>query len=101
MSEVDRSEAKARLESLFAESKENNEGAGIPEVVEAVLGDDADEEITELVLMASATSTEPTKAGSVEPLNSAAPAIARACCTCWRVSSAAASPTTFFLVVAI
>ena len=37
MSEVDRSEAKARLESLFAESKENNEGAGIPEVVEAVL----------------------------------------------------------------
>ena len=52
MSEVDRSEAKARLDSLFAESKQNNEGAGIPEIVEAVLGDDADEEITELVLMA-------------------------------------------------
>ena len=52
MSEVDRSEAKARLDSLFAESKENNEGAGIPEIVEAVLGDDADEEIAELVLMA-------------------------------------------------
>ena len=52
MSEVDRSEAMARLESLLAESKENNEGAGIPEVVEAVLGDDADEEIAELVLMA-------------------------------------------------
>ena len=52
MSEVDRSEAKARLDSLFAESKENNEGARIPEIVEAVLGDDADEEITELVLMA-------------------------------------------------
>ena len=51
MSEVDRSEAKARLDSLFAESKQNNEGAGIPEIVEAVLGDDADEEITELVLM--------------------------------------------------
>ena len=42
----------ARLEKVFAESKENNEGAGIPEIVEAVLGDDADEEITELVLMA-------------------------------------------------
>ena len=52
MSEVDRSEAKARLDSLFAESKENNEGAGIPEIVQAVLGDDADEEIAELVLMA-------------------------------------------------
>ena len=52
MSEVDRSEAKARLDSLFAESKENNEGARIPEIVEAVLGDDADEEIVELVLMA-------------------------------------------------
>ena len=42
----------ARLEKVFTESKENNEGAGIPEIVEAVLGDDADEEITELVLMA-------------------------------------------------
>ena len=52
MSEVDRSEAKARLDILFAESKANNEGAGIPEIVEAVLGDDADEEIAELVLMA-------------------------------------------------
>ena len=52
MSNVDRSEAKARLDSLFAESKQNNEGAGIPEIVEAVLGDDADEEIAELVLMA-------------------------------------------------
>ena len=52
MSEVDRSEAKARLDSLFDESKQNNEGAGIPEIVEAVLGDDADEEIVELVLMA-------------------------------------------------
>jgi hypothetical protein len=52
MSEVDRSEAKTRLNILFAESKANNEGAGIPEIVEAVLGDDADEEIVELVLMA-------------------------------------------------
>ena len=52
MSEIDRFEAKARLESLFAESKANNEGAGIPEVVKAILGDDADEEIVELVLMA-------------------------------------------------
>ena len=52
MSNVDRSDAMARLEKVFAESKENNEGAGSPEIVEAVLGDDADEEITELVLMA-------------------------------------------------
>ena len=52
MSNVDRSDAMARLEKVFAESKENNEGAGIPEIGEAVLGDDADEEITELVLMA-------------------------------------------------
>ena len=52
MSNVDRSDAMARLEKVFAESKENNEGAGIPEIVEAVLGDAADEEITELVLMA-------------------------------------------------
>ena len=52
MSNVNRSDAMARLEKVFAESKENNEGAGIPEIVEAVLGDDADEEITELVLMA-------------------------------------------------
>ena len=58
MSQVDRSGAKARLESLFAESKANNEGAGIPEVVEAVLGDDADEEIVELVLMAMEDSSE-------------------------------------------
>jgi len=58
MSEIDRFEAKARLESLFAESKANNEGAGIPEVVKAILGDDADEEIVELVLMAMEDSGE-------------------------------------------
>ena len=52
MSEVDRAEAMARLESLFAESKANNEGTGIEEIVEAVLGEDADEEISEMVLMA-------------------------------------------------
>ena len=52
MSEVDRSEAMARLESLFAVSKANNEGTAIPEIVEAVLGGDADEEISEMVLMA-------------------------------------------------
>ena len=52
MSEVDRSEAMAKLESLFAESKANNEGTGIEEIVEAVLGEDADEEISEMVLMA-------------------------------------------------
>ena len=58
MSQIDRFEAKARLENLFAESKANNEGAGIPEVVEAVLGNDADEEIVELVLMAMEDSGE-------------------------------------------
>ena len=58
MRQIDRFEAKARLENLFAESKANNEGAGIPEVVEAVLGDDADEEIVELVLMAMEDSSE-------------------------------------------
>ena len=52
MSEVDRSEAMDRLESLFAKSKANNEGTGIPKIVEAVLGEDADEEISEMVLMA-------------------------------------------------
>jgi hypothetical protein len=52
MSEADRSDAMTRLERVFAESKANNEGADIPEIVEAVLGEDADEEIVELVLMA-------------------------------------------------
>ena len=52
MSEVDRSDAMTRLERVFAKSKANNEGADIPEIVEAVLGEDADEEIVELVLMA-------------------------------------------------
>ena len=52
MSEVDRSDAMTRQERVFAESKANNEGADIPEIVEAVLGEDADEEIVELVLMA-------------------------------------------------
>jgi hypothetical protein len=52
MSEIDRFEAKARLESLFSESKESNEGAPIPEIVEAVLGEDADKEIIEMVLIA-------------------------------------------------
>ena len=52
MSEIDRSEAIARLESLFAESKANNESTAISKIVEAVLGKDADEEINEMVLMA-------------------------------------------------
>ena len=52
MSEVDRSEAMDRLESLFAESKANNESTAISKIVEAVLGEDADEEISEMVLMA-------------------------------------------------
>ena len=52
MSEVDRLDAMTRLEGLFAESKANNEGAGILEIVEAVLGTEADEEIVGLVLIA-------------------------------------------------
>ena len=52
MSEVDRSDAMARLERVLTKSKVNNEGADIPEIVEAVLGDDADEEIVGMVLMA-------------------------------------------------
>ena len=52
MSEVDRSDAMARLERVLTKSKVNNEGADIPEIVEAVLGDDTDEEIVEMVLMA-------------------------------------------------
>ena len=52
MSEIDRSEAMARLESLFAESKVNNESTAISKIVEAVLGEDADEEISGMVLMA-------------------------------------------------
>ena len=52
MSKVDRSEAKDRLDILFAESKANNEGASIPEIVEIVLGVDVDDEIVELVTMA-------------------------------------------------
>ena len=52
MSEVDKSDAMARLERVLTKSKANNEGADIPEIVEAVLGDDADEEIVDLVLMA-------------------------------------------------
>tara|TARA_Y100001947_G_scaffold41141_1_gene34050 strand:+ start:930 stop:1169 length:240 start_codon:yes stop_codon:yes gene_type:complete len=52
MSEVDRSDAMARLERVLTKSKANNEGADIPEIVKAVLGEDTDEEIVELVLMA-------------------------------------------------
>ena len=68
MSEVDRSEAMDRLESLFAESKANNEGTGIPKIVEAVLGEDADEEISEMVLMAmeSRSGSIPTRRYSME-----------------------------------
>lgn len=52
MSEVDKSDAMARLERVLTKSKANNEGADIPEIVKAVLGEDTDEEIVELVLMA-------------------------------------------------
>ena len=52
MSEIDRSEAMIRLGRLLTESKAGRRGAGIPEIVEAVLGEEADEEIKEMVLMA-------------------------------------------------
>ena len=52
MSEVDRPEAMARLERLLAESKANNESTAISKIVEAVLGEDADVEISGMVLMA-------------------------------------------------
>ncbi|MEC7686126.1 MAG: hypothetical protein VYB47_00975 [Candidatus Thermoplasmatota archaeon] len=52
MSEIDWNAALERLESLFETSKSNNEGTDIPEVVKAVLGDEADGEFIDLVMMA-------------------------------------------------
>ena len=52
MSDIDWNAALERLENLFQESKINNEGTDIPDVVKAVLGDDADDEFTDLVMMA-------------------------------------------------
>ena len=49
---ADRSDAMASLEKVLTKPMANNEGADIPEIVEAVLGDDADEEIVGMVLMA-------------------------------------------------
>ena len=52
MSDIDWNAALERVENLFQESKINNEGTDIPDVVKAVLGDDADDEFTDLVMMA-------------------------------------------------
>ena len=52
MSETDWNAALERLEKLFETSKSNNQGTDIPEIVKAVLGDDADEEFIDLVMMA-------------------------------------------------
>jgi hypothetical protein len=52
MSETEKSEATERLDVLFDQSKSSGQGASISDIVEAVLGYPADEEITELVSMA-------------------------------------------------
>ena len=52
MSEIDWNAALERLEELFEISKSNNEGTDIPDIIKAVLGDDVDEEIIDLVMMA-------------------------------------------------
>tara|TARA_B100000029_G_scaffold310567_1_gene303083 strand:- start:945 stop:1184 length:240 start_codon:yes stop_codon:yes gene_type:complete len=63
MSEIDWNAALERLERLFEISKSNNEGTDIPDVVKAVLGDEADDEFIDLVMIAMedsgrATTTE-------------------------------------------
>ncbi len=62
MSDIDWNTALERLETLFQESKINNEGTDIPDVVKAVLGDDADEEFIDLVMMAMEDSNKVTTA---------------------------------------
>lgn len=52
MSETGKSEATERLDVLFDQSKSSGQGASISDIVKAVLGYPADEEITELVSMA-------------------------------------------------
>ena len=49
MSDIDWNSALERLQTLF---NSNNEGTDIPDIVKAVLGDEADEEFIDLVMMA-------------------------------------------------
>lgn len=62
MSEIDWNAALERLESLFETSKSNNEGTDIPDVVKAVLVDEADGEFIDLVMMAMEDSGKMTTA---------------------------------------
>jgi len=62
MSEIDWNAALERLERLFEISKSNNEGADIPDVVKAVLGDEVDDEFIDLVMVAMEDSGRTTTA---------------------------------------
>ena len=66
MSDIDWNAALERLETLFHESKINNEGTDIPDIVKAVLGDNADEEFIDLVMMAMEDSGKVTTAEIIE-----------------------------------
>ena len=66
MSEIDWNAALERLERLFEISKSNNEGTDIPDIVKAVLGDDADEEFINLVMMAMEDSQKVTTAEIID-----------------------------------
>ncbi len=59
MSDIDWNSALERLQTLF---NSNNEGTDIPDIVKAVLGDEADEEFIDLVMMAMEDSGEVTTA---------------------------------------
>ena len=52
MNDIDWNAALERLENLFETSKSNKEGTDIPDIVKAILEDEADEEFIGLVLMA-------------------------------------------------
>ena len=66
MSEIDWNAALERLEELFESSKSKNEGTDIPDIVKAVLGDDADEELIDLVMMAMEDSGRVTTAEIID-----------------------------------
>tara|TARA_B100000029_G_scaffold405010_1_gene405160 strand:+ start:953 stop:1192 length:240 start_codon:yes stop_codon:yes gene_type:complete len=66
MSDIDWNAALERLERLFEISKSNNEGTDIPDIVKAVLGDDADEEFINLVMMAMEDSQKVTTAEIID-----------------------------------
>ncbi len=66
MSDIDWNAALERLETLFEESKINNEGTDIPDIVKAVLGEDVDEEFIDLVMMAMEDSQKVTTAEIID-----------------------------------